>query len=135
MNPMKDTVLLSFDIEEFDTPLEYGKQLPWQEQIAVSRSGTEKILSLLHEQQVPATFYSTVSYAKEIPGLIKQLLEEGHELASHGMEHSKFSVDHLASSKTELEKLSGSQVYGYRMARMMPVDEAEVKNAGYIYNS
>jgi hypothetical protein len=131
----KFTILLSFDIEEFDTPLEYNRNLPWKEQVAVSKEGTEKILTLLRDHGITATFYSTVSYAKEIPGLLQTLSKDGHELASHGMEHSAFSVEDLARSRSALQELSGSPIHGYRMARMMPVDEAEVNKAGYLYNS
>jgi Polysaccharide deacetylase len=129
------TVLLSFDIEEFDTPLEYKKQLSWEEQINISREGTQKILDLLSQHTIKATFYSTVSFAKEVPDLIHRIISEGHELASHGMEHSFFRVEHLAQSKQQLEILSSQPVRGYRMARMMPVNEKEIKAAGYLYNS
>lgn len=129
------TVLLSFDIEEFDTPLEYDKALSWQEQISVSREGTQKLLDLLSRHQVKATFYSTVSFAKEVPDLIRRIVGEGHELASHGMMHSSFRIEHLTESKQQLESLSGQPIRGYRMARMMPVDEQKVGEAGYLYNS
>ncbi|MDP4263010.1 MAG: polysaccharide deacetylase family protein [Bacteroidota bacterium] len=129
------TVLLSFDIEEFDTPLEYGKKLSWQEQINISREGTQKILDLLLRYNTKATFYSTVSFAGEVPDLIQRIMNEGHELASHGLEHSAFRVEHLAESKQQLEALSGRLIRGYRMARMLPVDEKEVMKAGYLYNS
>jgi peptidoglycan/xylan/chitin deacetylase (PgdA/CDA1 family) len=128
-------VLLSFDIEEFDTPLEYKKQLSWEEQVSFSKEGTQKILDLLLRHGIKATFYSTVKFAKEVPDLIQRIITEGHELASHGMEHSAFRIEHLAESKQQLELLSGQYIRGYRMARMMPVNEKEIKAAGYFYNS
>ncbi len=33
-------ILLGFDVEEFDMPLEYGKTLPFDEQLAISTTGT-----------------------------------------------------------------------------------------------
>jgi len=40
-------VCLSFDIEEFDMPLEYKGVISFEEQISVSRSGLKIILDLL----------------------------------------------------------------------------------------
>lgn len=128
-------VFLSFDIEEFDMPLEYGKQIPLEEQIAISAEGNRRILDLLKKHDVKATFFSTVVYAQHVPEIIKRIIDEGHELASHGYYHSAFEVEHLTSSKHELEKITGKPVVGFRMARMMPVSSAEIEKAGYQYNT
>jgi peptidoglycan/xylan/chitin deacetylase (PgdA/CDA1 family) len=128
-------VLLSFDIEEFDMPLEYDKSISFQDQINVSSKGTKIILDILQENRINATFFSTVVFASHAKDLIERIGLEGHELASHGYYHSAFENKHLAESKAELEKLSGKPVVGFRMARMMPVDDAAIERAGYIYNS
>ncbi|MBP6127220.1 polysaccharide deacetylase family protein [Flavobacterium sp.] len=128
-------ILLSFDIEEFDMPFEYGKDISLENQIAVSEKGTEIILKLLQKHQIKATFFSTVVFAEKVPHLIKRIINEGHELASHTYYHSNFEVDHLKQSKDALETLSQSEVVGFRMPRMYPVDEREIENAGYLYNS
>lgn len=128
-------VLLSFDIEEFDMPFEYGKEITFEDQIAISRAGTIAILDLLDQYQAKATFFCTVTFAENIADLIKRIIESGHELASHGYYHSDFKPEHLLQSKLKLQELSGVEITGYRMARMMPVDEKEVQKAGYIYNT
>ncbi|RWY50090.1 polysaccharide deacetylase family protein [Mucilaginibacter gilvus] len=128
-------ILLSFDIEEFDMPLEYGKTISFDEQIAISIAGTEIILAMLQKQQVKATFFCTATFALAKPQLIKRMITEGHEVASHGYYHSAFEPAHLLSSKLVLEGITGQPITGYRMARMMPVDEAEIHKAGYLYNS
>lgn len=128
-------VLLSFDIEEFDMPFEYGKSIAFEDQIAISRSGTVAILNLLDKHQIKATFFCTVTFAQNIPDLITRITTSGHELASHGYYHSDFKPEHLLQSKLKLEELSGKEVTGYRMARMMPVDEKEIEKAGYTYNT
>lgn len=128
-------VLLSFDIEEFDVPMEYGASIPFDEQVRISYHGTSVILDLLKGLDVKATFFSTVMFAEAAPALIKRIANEGHELGSHGWYHSSFENEHLAASKAELERLSGVSVTGFRMARMMPVDDREIKAAGYAYNS
>jgi len=128
-------VLLSFDIEEFDMPFEYGKDITFEDQIAISRTGTIAILDILDKYKVKATFFCTVTFAENIPDLIKRITETGHELASHGYYHSDFKPEHLLQSKLKLEELSGKEITGYRMARMMPVDEKEIEKAGYTYNT
>ena len=128
-------VLLSFDIEEFDMPFEYGKHITFEEQIEISVKGSHIILDLLKKHNFKATFFSTVIFALNAPEIIARIKNEGHELASHGYYHSKFESAHLASSKEVLEQLFGSKIFGFRMPRMMPVNEIEVENAGYTYNS
>ncbi|MCZ4245448.1 polysaccharide deacetylase family protein [Pedobacter punctiformis] len=128
-------ILLSFDIEEFDMPFEYGKDISFEDQIAISRAGTISILDLLDKHNVKATFFCTVTFAENIPDLIERIISSGHELASHGYYHSDFKPEHLLQSKLKLEELSGKAITGYRMARMMPVDEHEIFKAGYTYNT
>lgn len=128
-------VLFSFDIEEFDVPMEYGKNISFEEQISISNSGTVIILDLLKRHNIKATFFSTVNFASHVPDTISRLCEEGHELASHGYFHSQFEEAHLLSSKKKLEELSGYTIAGFRMARMMPVNDTAIATAGYKYNS
>ena len=128
-------ILLSFDIEEFDTPLEHGCQLPFEEQMNISKEGTSQILKILRKHQAKATFFCTANFAQHAPELIREMLEDGHEVASHGYYHTTFEVADLKKSKEALEEIIQRPVTGYRMARMMPVEEKEIYNAGYKYNS
>lgn len=128
-------ILLSFDIEEFDMPFEYGKSIDFSTQISLSLQGTQVILDLLKKHNVKATFFTTATFAIHAPQIVKQIIAEGHEIASHSYYHSKFSVEDLKKSKDKLDEISGSKVIGFRMPRMQPVDEKEIYNAGYIYNS
>lgn len=128
-------VLLSFDIEEFDMPLEYKGEIPFEEQLSISRKGLQNILALLKKYEAKATFFSTVIFAENNKDLIVQLLNEGHELASHTWFHSKFENQDLKKSREKLAELFNTKVTGLRMPRMMKVDEKEVEKAGYSYNS
>lgn len=128
-------VLLSFDIEEFDMPLEYKGRIPFEKQISISQTGLERILNILKKHQVKATFFSTVVFAENSRPLIERLLNEGHELASHTWFHSDFDEKHLKESKDRLEGLFSTKVTGLRMPRMMPVSKNAVEDAGYSYNS
>lgn len=128
-------LLLSFDIEEFDMPLEYGKTISFEDQVQISITGCHHILDLLQKHQVKATFFSTAVFALNAPEIIKRIKEAGHELASHSYYHSAFETKDLLNSKQKLEELFGSAITGFRMPRMMPVDEKAIANAGYSYNS
>jgi peptidoglycan/xylan/chitin deacetylase (PgdA/CDA1 family) len=128
-------ILLSFDIEEFDMPLEYGKEIVFHDQMEISIRGTNHILDILDKNDVKATFFSTVVFAENAPDVINRILKSGHELASHGYFHSAFETAHLATSRKALQKISSQEINGFRMPRMKPVDENEVRKAGYLYNS
>lgn len=128
-------IYLSFDIEEFDMPKEYGYAIDFERQISISRQGLINILDLLKKYNAKATFFSTVVFAQQVPDLIKRLLEEGHELASHTYYHSDFEISHLKMSKEALENEFQSEIKGLRMPRMAKIDANDVKMAGYEYNS
>ena len=128
-------ILLSFDIEEFDMPFEYQKEISFEEQISISIKGSHVILDLLAKHQIKATFFSTAVFAIHAPEIIKRIKNEGHELASHTYHHSKFENKDLLESKLKLEELSGLPINGFRMPRMMPVSDVEIEKAGYTYNS
>ena len=81
-------ILLSFDIEEFDAPLEHGVELPFEEQMRTSVEGTRKILACLARHRVKATFFCTANFALHAKDLILDIQKGGHEIASHGFYHS-----------------------------------------------
>lgn len=129
------TVLLSFDIEEFDMPLEYQKVIFFEDQIRLSVIGTNIVLDLLKEHGIKATFFCTAKFAIHASSTIKRISNEGHEIASHAYYHSKFEESHLIKSKKIVEEISQQTVYGFRMPRMMPVNTKSVLSAGYTYDS
>jgi len=47
-------IYLSFDIEEFDMPKEYGYDIEFQRQIAISRQGLISILDVLKKHNISA---------------------------------------------------------------------------------
>ncbi len=128
-------ILLSFDIEEFDVPLEQGIRIPLEQQIAVSSEGTRKIIACLHKHDIRATFFCTAHFALHAPDVMQQIVAEGHEIASHGYNHSSFDVQDLKRSRETLEAITGQSIRGFRMPRMMPVDKKELCRAGYTYDS
>lgn len=128
-------ILLSFDIEEFDAPQEYGAELSFERQIELSTIGLERILNLLEQKQIKATFFITANFALNNAEIMKRIVSAGHEIASHGFYHSKKSDGDLVKAAAELEKIAGKKIAGYRTPRMGDVSIKELKDAGHTYNS
>ena len=131
---MNKYILLSFDIEEFDIPEEYGQPLENDIKFEVSKRGLLNVIALLDRLEITATFFVTANFALHNREIIKQLSEK-YEIASHGFYHSQFSPDDLQTSKETLESITNTKVTGFRMARLQPVDDVEIEKAGYEYNS
>lgn len=128
-------VLLSFDLEEFDMPFEYGRNISFEDQINLSVTGCRYILDLLEKHQLKATFFSTAIFAIHAPEIIARIKHDRHELASHAYFHSKFEEGDLLASRKKLEEISGMRINGFRMPRMKFVSEQAIERAGYSYNS
>jgi peptidoglycan/xylan/chitin deacetylase (PgdA/CDA1 family) len=127
-------VLLTFDLEEFDIPNEYGSNLCWEEQITVGRQGMVALSEVLNFHNKPVTIFTTAAYALENREQLRDLAQK-HEIASHTFYHSNYHNEHLLQSRMVLEEITGKDVSGLRMPRMRPVDMSLVRHAGYTYDS
>ena len=47
----------------------------------------DSLLSILDQHQTKATFFVLGTLAESHPALVKQIAEQGHEIASHGYSH------------------------------------------------
>ncbi len=82
---------------------------------------TGNILDLLKSHNVKATFFILSSIAQEAPGLIKRILDDGHEIGTHGcchkmvntMDPKEFRKD-IHDSVRILENMTGTKVKCYR---------------------
>lgn len=132
----KQQILLSFDTEEFDVPRENG--VKWDtltEGMEVSVYGTNKILDILKENDVRATFFCTGNFANNAPDVVKRIVDEGHEVACHGVDHWTPVATDVRLSKEINESISGQRCVGYRQPRMYEVSDEEIEKCGYLYNS
>lgn len=127
-------ILLTFDVEEFDLPLEHNIPIPIEEQLEVAKRGMDVIEALLTHHNITTTLFTTARYAIEYPDQVK-ILSQQHEIASHTYYHSSFEKKDLLNSRLELEKISGRAVKGLRMPRMKKVDMEWIKEGGYTYDS
>lgn len=129
------TVTLGFDIEEFDFPLERGREIDFETQLAVSSEGLEYLLELLARLGIRATFYTTANFAAHRTELLHRIAGAGHEIASHDYYHAASAQSDPAGSKHLLEALCGQRIVGYRAPRLAEASSAALEKAGYKYNS
>lgn len=132
---MSRRVALSFDFEECDLPRESGVDFPIEEGMKVSVEGANALLDLLERQEVRGTFFCTLNFAERAPDVMRRLIDGGHEIAAHGVDHFHQVPQDPFRCKEGLERLYGISVSGYRQPRMFQVDDAALAKAGYRYNS
>jgi len=108
---------------------------------------TGRVLDLFGETGVKATFFTLGWVAERHPALIRRIVDEGHELASHGWDHDRvftmtaegFRAD-LKRARIALEDASGDKVTGYR-APSFSIDQRTpwahqiLAEEGYLYSS
>ena len=109
-------------------------------------ANTHKILDLLDRFAFKprATFFILGWIAKRVPGLVREIHDRDHEVASHGLFHqlctlqslSELSED-LSASRKFLEDLTGEGVYGYRAPSFAVNNQILnlIHQAGYLYDS
>ena len=83
---------------------------------------TSKILDTLKEKNVQGTFFITAHYLNTAPDLVKRMIEEGHIVGNHTVNHKsmpELSDDEL---KDELLKLNQAlyEKFEYEMRYMRP---------------
>lgn len=66
---------------------------------------TEKILDTLKEKKVPAAFFVTLPHIKSCPELIARMINEGHTVGNHSVNHPNFSTISRTVMAQELEEL------------------------------
>ena len=82
---------------------------------------TRAILDLFAKHNTKGTFFILGWVAEAFPELIAEIAKQGHEIASHGMNHRRASTQSRAELKEDiqtsihlLEDISGNKVLGYR---------------------
>lgn len=66
---------------------------------------TEKILDILKQENVPATFFLTGHYVNEEPELVKRMVEDGHIIGNHSNNHPDFTKISKEKMAEELQVL------------------------------
>lgn len=76
---------------------------------------TERYLDVLDELGVPATFFVVGENAAARPQLVRDYLRRGHQIASHGYDHTRFpelSRRQLLDQCARTESMIGGQISG-----------------------
>lgn len=110
-------------------------------------ANTDRILDLFARHSVCGTFFTLGWVAERHPELVRRIVAQGHELASHGYEHvpvhrqrpEAFQTD-VRQTKRLLEDVAGVPVAGYRAAsfsvtRETPWVHRILASEGYTYSS
>lgn len=118
---MKKTCLFTNDVE---TTSIWLNKLRDETGYKVFEEGMPALLEIYAKYGIKSTFYFTGYIAKLIPDIVKMIISEGHEIASHGKSHLKedgFDVmsferqkRHLEETKKLLEDISGQEVVSFR---------------------
>src|SRR5262245_24828127 len=80
-------VAFSFDVEDwFHSEFVPDRERRSHAESVVER-GTSRILDLLRRTGSRATFFVLGEAVREHPSLVRRIVDEGHELATHGVDH------------------------------------------------
>nr|MBV0879119.1 DUF3473 domain-containing protein [Noviherbaspirillum sp. L7-7A] len=141
---------MTIDVEDYFQVSAFAPHIPresWNTMDCRVERNVERILGLLKERDVKATFFTLGWIAERYPQVVRAIVDGGHELASHGYAHLRASDqsaeefrDDISRSKALLEDISGQQVLGYRAPsfsigtrNLWALDT--LRNAGYRYSS
>ena len=82
---------------------------------------TRRLLDLCAEHGVRGTFFTLGWVADRWPGLVREIRDAGHELATHGQDHRRVTTmtpgqfrEDLRRSKRTIEDAAGVEVIGFR---------------------
>ena len=134
-------LLLSFDVEEFNFPVECGIPFSEEEQYDLSYKGLIKILNLLDKLNIKATFFVTYNFAKRYEDLIKKM-SLNHEIASHGYSHSdnykkmdeSVIYERLKEAKEKTEKIINKKMKGFRAPKLYKPSYKLLSRLGFEYD-
>lgn len=141
---------MTIDVEDYfqvSALAPYIERGRWDSMHCRAPDNVARILGLLDEAGVKATFFTLGWIAERHPQLVRDIVARGHELASHGHGHQRasdlspeeFRAD-VVKAKALLEDIAGVEVKGYR-APSFSIGEGNLwafdvlLEAGYRYSS
>ena len=141
---------MTVDVEDYFQVSAFEKNIhrkDWDKLPCRVEANTRRILDLFAEHGVHATFFLLGWVAERYPSLVRDMVDAGHEIASHGFSHirvtqqqpQEFGAD-VTRTKALLEDISGVEVRGYRAASYSIVRDTLwahdlLRQAGYLYSS
>lgn len=137
-------LFLTFDLEEFDLPLDLcGIPMDEGEMYEIAYDGMKKASVMLDRTGVKTTFFTTATFGRKYPEVIRRLQDGGHEIAFHGYQHNhKYSkmrqadaYRFIGAGKRVLEKITGKHIVGFRSPWLFTPSPAMLKKLGFEYDS
>lgn len=149
MKNEKNNIAITIDLEDWyhgiislNNSLELQKGL--ENRFVVS---TLSCLKTLSNFKVKATFFVLGCLAEKAPNLIKEIYDEGHEIASHGWNHQLvYNLSHndfnesIYKTKNVLEDITNKTVCGYRAPYFSITQKSLwalsiIEKVGYLYDA
>jgi len=141
---------MSIDVEDYFQVSAFAPHIrreDWDTPPCRVERNVDLILGLLDETNAKATFFTLGWIAERYPQVVRRIVDNGHELASHGYGHQRasdltpeqFRAD-ITRAKHILEDLGSVAIRGYR-APSFSINRKnwwaveELENAGYVYSS
>jgi len=141
---------MTIDVEDYfqvSALAPYIARSEWDKTDCRIERNVERVLSMLDESGARATFFALGWIATRYPQCIRRIVENGHELASHGSDHHRatdqcenaFLAD-VRAAKHILEEIASVEVKGYRAPSFSIGHENPwafdcLERAGYRYSS
>ena len=124
ITPLPKMQALTVDVEDYFHVSAFENAIDkadWNNLELRVEANTYRLLELFEQKQAKCTFFTLGWVAERCPNLIKAIVDQGHELASHGFAHQRatemtpeqFLAD-VSKSKQILEDTSGQAIIGYR---------------------
>lgn len=104
----------------------------------------DMVLDLFRRLNITATFFVLGKIAERLPDLVEKIVEEGHEVACHGYDHSSISElgeqefkCQIKKTKGILKQIVGQEPLGYRAPNSgINTDAINIlRNLGFRYDS
>ncbi len=95
---------------------------------------TEKILEVLKQNEVKATFFITAHYVNTQPELVQKMIDDGHIIGNHTVNHKSMPDLDIDTIKKEVMNLHTSifEKYNYEMKYLRPpMGEYSEKTVAY----
>lgn len=118
------TNAMTIDVEDYfqvSAFAPYIQRMEWNTRECRVERNVHRILDMLAEHEAKATFFTLGWVAERYPQVVRRIVAEGHELASHGYGHERASdqseeafLADVRLAKMILEDVGGVAVKGYR---------------------
>ena len=108
---------------------------------------TERILEFLRGNQIKITFFTVGDIAREYPEIIKQIANEGHEIACHTDTHVVLDQHNPVTFRQDLDRnlnslydAGASNIIGFRAPCFSLIEQTSwvyeiLKELGFVYSS